>query len=141
MRQSWRRMGRMWMGPALYVASSIFLWQYLGSVFVPNLMVRSVLRGLPVLQDLQTFVSINANVLYFGGYFFFAVSWPSLKRYFGNPFLACVALWLVNIFVIFPLVGRGVLGYRLPQGWISASLPLLLSHWLFARGLQFQTRS
>ena len=141
MRQWWRRMSRMWMGPLLYVASSIFLWQYLGSVFIPNLLTRAVLAVVPVPQDLERLVSINANLLYFGAYFLFAASWLQLKPYFRNPFLAGVALWLVNVFVIFPLVGRGILGYRLPQGWMSASLPLLLSHWLFARGLQFQTRS
>ena len=131
----------MWMGPLLFVASSIFLWQYLGSVYIPSLLMRSVLRLLPIPQDLETFVSINTNAVYFGAYFLFAFSWPRLKTYFKNPFVAGMALWLVNVLVIFPVVGRGVLGYRLPQGWMSASLPLLLSHWLFARGVQFQTRS
>jgi hypothetical protein len=47
---------------------------------------------------------------------------------------------LVNVLLVFPLLGRGVLGYQLPQGWLSASFPLLVSHWMFARGLQFQDR-
>lgn len=134
-------MGRMWMGPLLYVATSIFLWKYLGSVFVPNLLTRSVLSVIPAMADLEMVVSINAWLFYFGAYFVFAIFWPRLKPYFRNPFLAGVALWLVNVLVIFPMIGRGVLGYRLPQGWMAVCLPLLLSHWLFARGLAFQTRS
>ena len=55
-------------------------------------------------------------------------------------FLAGLALWFVNVFIVFPILGRGMLGYRMPQGWMSASLPLLVSHWMFARGLQFQDR-
>ena len=129
------------MGPLLFVGSSIFLWQYLGSVYVPSLLVRTAVRMIPIPEDLETFVSINAHALYFGAYFVFAIFWPRLRAYFRNPFVAGFALWLVNVLVIFPAVGRGLFGYRLPQGWISASLPLLLSHWLFARGVQFQTRS
>ena len=134
-------MGRMWMGPLLYVATSIFLWEYVGSVFIPNLLTRSILTLLPALVALETVVSINANLFYFGAYFLFAMFWPRLKPYFRNPFLAGVALWLMNVLVLFPIIGRGVLGYKLPQGWMAVSLPLLLSHWLFARGLAFQTRS
>ena len=55
-------------------------------------------------------------------------------------FLAGLGMWLVNLLIILPLLGRGILGYRMPQGWMSVSLPLLLSHWMFARGLQFQDR-
>jgi hypothetical protein len=131
----------MWMGPLLYVATSVFLWQYVGSVFVPNLITRWVLRLIPVPSDLETVVIINANLFYFGAYFLFALYWPRLKSYFRNPFLAGLAFWVVNVMVLFPIIGRGVLGYRLPQGWMAVSLPLLLSHWLFARGLAFQTRS
>jgi hypothetical protein len=134
-------MGRMWMGPAIFVAASVFLWQYLGSVFIPNLVTRSVVRALQIPEDMQIVVVINAYLFYFGAYFLFAMFWPRLKFYFRNPFVAGMALWMVNVLVIFPLIGRGVLGYRLPQGWISASFPLLLSHWLFARGIQFQMQS
>jgi len=131
----------MWMGPFLYIVSSIFLWQYLGSVYVPALLIRAVMRLVPIFQDLDTFVTVNVTVLYFGAYFLVAVFWPRLRNYFKSPFVAGAALWLIHVLVIFPVVGRGVLGYRLPQGWMSTSLPLLLSHWLFARGVQFQTRS
>jgi len=95
---------------------------------------------LPVLTDVETVVRINAALLYFGIYFTFAVFWPKVKPYFHNAFLAAIALWLVNIVIVFPVLGRGILGYRFPQGWMAASLPLLLSHWMFARGLQFQDR-
>jgi hypothetical protein len=49
-------------------------------------------------------------------------------------------LWVFNLLVIYPLLGRGVFGYKLPQGWIPATFPLLVAHWMFARGLQFQDR-
>ena len=130
----------MWIGPLLYAGVSIFLWKYVGAVFVPALMARSVFAFMPALSDLESIVLINSSLIYFAVYFVFAMFWPRLKPHFRNPFLAGLALWLVNILVLFPILGRGLLGYRLPQGWISASLPLLLSHWMFARGLQFQQR-
>jgi hypothetical protein len=131
----------MWMGPLLYVATSIFLWKYLGSVFIPSLLTRTIVSVFPPLADLQMLVTINTNAFYFGGYFLFGLYWPRLKSYFWNPFLAGIALWLANVFVLLPLIGRGVLGYKLPQGWMAVSFPLLLSHWIFARGLSYQTRS
>jgi hypothetical protein len=134
-------MGRMWMGPLMYIATSVFLWKYLGSVFVPNLLTRTLLNAIPPLMDLRTLVNINTNVFYFGAYFVFAVFWPRLKSFFRNEYLAGMALWVVNVLVLFPIIGRGILGYRLPQGWMAVCLPLLLSHWLFARGLAHQTRS
>jgi hypothetical protein len=131
---------RMWMGPLLYIGVSIFLWKYVGAVFVPELMARSVFALMPALLDLESVVLINVSLIYFAVYFVFAMFWPRLKPHFQNPFVAGLALWLVNVLVLFPLLGRGLLGYRLPQGWISASFPLLVSHWMFARGLQFQQR-
>ena len=107
---------------------------------MPELLARWVFAVLPVLADVEMVIRINAAVLYFGAYFAFALCWRRLKPYLRNPFLAGLALWLVNVLVVFPVLGRGALGYRVPQGWMSASLPLLLSHWMFARGLQFQDR-
>lgn len=130
----------MWLGPVLFIGVSVFLWKYIDAVFVPEALAGSVFSILPVLTDLEKVVVANAAILYFGAYFVFAIFWPRLKPYFRNPFFAAVALWLVNIFIVFPLIGRGVLGYRFPQGWMAACLPLLLSHWMFARGLQFQER-
>src|SRR5436309_3453918 len=130
----------MWLGPALFVGVSVFLWKYIGAVFMPELVARWVFTILPVLMDVETVIFINAAVLYFGGYIVFAMFWRKLKPYLRNAFLAGLALWLVNVLIIFPLLGRGALGYRLPQGWISASFPLLVSHWMFARGLQFQDK-
>jgi hypothetical protein len=130
----------MWLGPALFIAVNILLWRYLGAVFVPEVLARSVFRFLPALAELKTVILINMAVLYFGAYFAFAVFWEKIKPYMRNVFFAAIGLWLVNILMIFPLVGRGILGYKFPQGWMSASLPLLLSHWMFARGLQFQDR-
>ncbi|PYS55109.1 MAG: hypothetical protein DMG13_05520 [Acidobacteria bacterium] len=133
-------MAAMWLGPVLYVGVSVFLWKYAGWVFMPLLVTRSVLRWLPVLTDLETVILINTSLLYFSVYFVFAIFWARLKLHFRNPFIAGAALWLVNVLILFPMLGRGVLGYRLPQGWISASLPLLVTHWIFARGLQFQQK-
>ena len=130
----------MWLGPVLFVAVSIFLWKYVGAVFVPELLARSVFRVLPPLESIDVFVTINAALLYFAGYFAIAIFWKPVKVYLRNPFIAGLALWLVNVLIVFPVLGRGVLGYRLPQGWIAASLPMLVSHWMFARGLQFQER-
>src|SRR5689334_18011363 len=123
----------MWLGPALFVFVSVLLWKYLGAIFMPELMTRWVFRTVPALATMDLFVMINAEMVYFGGYVLFAMFWrPGLKSYLRNPFIAGMALWLVNVAVMLPLLGRGVLGYRLPQGWMSVSLPLLLSHWMFA---------
>jgi hypothetical protein len=130
----------MWMGPVLFLAVSVFLWRYIGAVFVPEALARSVFSILPVLRDLETVIIANAAILYFGGYFVFAIFWSKLRPYLHNAFFAALALWMVNIFVLFPLMGRGILGYRFPQGWLATCLPLLFSHWMFARGLQFQQR-
>jgi hypothetical protein len=130
----------MWLGPALFVTVSVILWKYLGAVFMPDLLARAIYRALPGLQGMDLFVLINAGVVYFGIYVIVAIFWKPLKSYLKNPFFAGLALWLVNLFIILPLLGRGIIGYRLPQGWLSVSLPLLLSHWMFARGLQFQER-
>ena len=130
----------MWLGPVLFISVSIFLWRYIGAVFVPEAVARSVFAILPVLADAENLIVANAAILYFGAYFVFAVFWPKLKPYFHNPFFAAVGLWMVNILILFPLLGRGILGYRFPQGWMFASFPLLLPHWMFARGLQFQER-
>src|SRR5262245_23470073 len=130
----------MWLGPLLFAVFNIFLWKYVGAVFMPELLARSVFGLIPVLSELETLVLINTVAFYFGAYVVFALAWPKLKAYFRNPFLAGFALWLANVLIIFPMIGRGLFGYRMPQGWMAASLPLLLSHWMFARGLQFQER-
>ena len=140
MQESWRRMGAMWLGPLLFVAVSIFLWKYVGAVFMPELLARSVFQVVPGLASVELYVTINAALLYFGGYFVVAIFWRSLKPHLRNPFTAGLVLWLVNALIILPILGRGILGYRLPQGWIAVSFPPLVSHWVFARGLQFQDR-
>jgi hypothetical protein len=130
----------MWVGPVVFIIVSVFLWKYVGAVFVPELVTRQVFAILPALSDLQLVVLINAAILYFGAYFAFSVFWGSLRPFFHNPFVAGLALWLVNVVVFFPILGRGMLGYRMPQGWLAASFPLFVAHWMFARGLQFQDR-
>ena len=85
-------------------------------------------------------ITVNAAILYFGAYVVIAIFWKALRPYFRNALFVGMALWLINILIVFPLLGRGLLGYKLPQGWMSASLPLLLTHWIFARGLQYQEK-
>ena len=133
-------MARMWFGPALFIVVSVFLWKYIGAVFVPELVARWLFAALPVLGDIKVVILINAAILYFAAYFVVAIFWIRLRQYLRNPFLAGLVLWLANVIVVLPLLGRGVLGYRMPQGWLAASLPLLVAHWMFARGLQFQER-
>ncbi len=130
----------MWLAPVLYIAITIFLWQYAGAVFMPELFARRLFALLPVLHDIEIAVVINFAVLYFAPYLVFALMWERARAYLKHPFLAAAMFWLVNVLLLFPLLGRGLLGYRLPRGWIAASLPLLISHWMFGRGLQFQQR-
>jgi hypothetical protein len=130
----------MWLGPALFIAISIFLWRYIGAVFVPELLARTIFRILPVLAELELVIIVNAAIIYFGGYFLFAVFWRRLKPYLKNAFLGGIALWLANVLLLLPILGKGILGYRMPQGWIAVSFPLFVAHWIFARGLQFQDR-
>ena len=130
----------MWMGPVLYVVVSLVLWKYVGAVFMPVLMARTVFAWMPALADVEMVVVINMALIYFAAYFLIGIFWWPLKPYLRHPFLVAFELWLINVVIVFPILGRGVLGYQLPQGWISASLPLLVSHWIFARGLQFQQR-
>jgi hypothetical protein len=130
----------MWMGPALFAGVSIFLWRYARTVFMPEVIARRLLVYFPYLGDFELVIIVNVALAYFAVYFVFALYWPSLKVHLKNPFLGAMALLGLNVFVIYPLIGRGLFGYRLPQGWIAATLPLFATHWLFARGLQFQER-
>jgi hypothetical protein len=130
----------MWLGPLLFIAVSVFLWRYLGAVFVPELLARPLFAILPSLLDMELVILINASIIYFGAYFAFALFWGKLRRHFRNPFVAGLALWLVNVVFLFPALGKGILGYRTPQGWLAVSFPLFVSHWVYARGLQFQDR-
>jgi hypothetical protein len=130
----------MWLAPVLFIAVSLFLWKYIGAVFVPEVMARFVFAIIPVLTDMELVILLNASIIYFGAYFAFAVLWGKLKPYFRSPFIGAVVLWLVNVLLVFPLLGEGVLGYRMPQGWVAVSFPLFVMHWVFARALQFQYR-
>ena len=100
----------MWLGPVVFIIISVFLWKYVGAVFVPELVARRVFAILPGLGDLELVILINAAILYFGAYFTFAIFWIRLRRFFRNPFLAGFVLWLINVVIVFPVLGRGVLG-------------------------------
>jgi len=130
----------MWLGPSLFIVVSVLLWKYIGAVFVPEVLARAAFAMLPVLGGIESVIIINAAILYFGAYFTFALFWGKLKPYLRNPFFAALALWAANVLFLFPLLGKGIFGYRMPQGWLAVSFPLLVAHWTFARGLQFQQR-
>src|SRR5262249_44713726 len=67
--------GAMWLGPALFIGVSVFLWRYIGAVFVPELMARALFRFIPALRDMELVILINAAIAYFAGYFLFAFFW------------------------------------------------------------------
>jgi hypothetical protein len=133
-------MAAMWLGPILFILVSIALWRFLGAVFIPELLTRPVFAVLPALADIELVIIINAAIIYFGPYFVVAVFWGRLRPYFRNPFFIAVALWVVNVVLVLPILGKGILGYRMPQGWLASSFPLFVAHWIFARGLQLQER-
>ena len=43
----------MWLGPVLFVAINVFLWKYIGAVFVPELVARTIFAILTVLGDVE----------------------------------------------------------------------------------------
>src|SRR2546427_13179142 len=139
--ESWRRMGAMWLGPLLFVAVSIFLWKYVGAVFMPELLARSIFQFAPGLASVELYITINAALFYFGGYFAVAIFLRSLKPHFRNPFTAGLVLWLLKALVILPILGRGGLSFRLPPGWVCGSFPMLGFPWVFFRGLTFPDKS
>src|SRR5262249_56636350 len=114
----------MWLGPVVFIIVSVFLWKYVGAVFVPELVARRVFAILPALGDLELVILVNAAILYFGAYFAFSIFWAKLRRFFHNPFLAPLCLCLFNVIVVFPVFGRGVLWYRITPGLVSGSLSL-----------------
>src|SRR5262249_46261970 len=130
----------MWLGPVVFIIVSVFLWKYVGAVFVPELVARRVFAILPALGDLELVILINAAILYFGAYFVFSIFWAKLRRFFYNPFLSGFVFLFVNVIFVFPIFWRGVVWFRFAQGWVAASFPLFVAHWMFARGLQFQDR-
>jgi len=79
-------MGAMWFGPLLFVAVSIFLWKYVGAVFMPELLARSIFRVASGLASVELYITITAALLYFGGYFAVAIFRSSLKSYLRKPF-------------------------------------------------------
>jgi len=110
------------------------------AVFLPEVVTRRLLVWFPEFWEFETLIVINIALIYFAIYFVFGLFWPRLEPYFKNPYFGAIALFAINVLVIYPIIGRGLLGYRLPQGWLGASLPLVVSHWIFARGVQYQRR-
>src|SRR5437773_12553799 len=75
MQESWRRMGAMWLGPLLFVAVSIFLWKYVGAVFMPELLARSVFQVVPGLAVSRCTSRLTLHC--------FILADTSWSRYFG----------------------------------------------------------
>jgi hypothetical protein len=135
--------------PLVYLVVSIVLWQLANAVFMPELLANQLFeilpvsfieRGVQLLGPLAKQLAFaNIALLYFGFYFAFSFNWEKLRRFFGHSFMGAFALWGGNVLILFPLAGKGVFGYKLPQGAFSASLFLFAAHWIFARMLQMQS--
>jgi DMSO/TMAO reductase YedYZ molybdopterin-dependent catalytic subunit len=132
----------------IFILVSVVLWQLAGAVFMPELLANRLFeilpasfieRGVQLLGPLAKELAFaNVAILYFGAYFVFALGWNRLKSIFGNVWIGAFVLWSGNVFLLFPLSGKGLFGMALPQGGFSASLLLFASHWIFARMLEFQ---
>jgi hypothetical protein len=131
-------------GPLVFLVVSVVLWRYGGAVLMPKQLSDRLFDLLPALGGsfIEYVVFYNFVLIYFGAYFAFAFYWARLKRFriLRHPFVAAFVLWCVNVFVIFPIAGRGIFGYKMPQGPFSASLFLFASHWVFGRMLERQER-
>jgi hypothetical protein len=129
----------------VFLLVNVVLWKFVGAVFMPELLASRFFEFVPSPEEtvgmlLEHLIFINFVLLYFGAYFLFAFCWKRLRRTFRNPFYGVLVLLCVNLFVLFPLAGRGVFGYQLPQGPLSASSFILASHWILARVMQTQER-
>ena len=77
-------------------------------------------------------------IVYFAAYFLFAHRWDRIRPYLGNAFYAGFALWGLHVLIVIPAAGQGVFAYKSPQGAVTPSILLFVSHWIFARSLQFR---
>jgi hypothetical protein len=132
----------MWFAGVIYLAASLAFWEFAHAVFIPELLTNRVLElfSTPVGSFVRLFVSLNVSGFYFAVYFLFSLYWPKLHDRFRNIFFGSLALFAVNVLILFPLAGKGFLGYLLPQGYIPACTFLFVAHWIFARALQIQER-
>jgi hypothetical protein len=128
----------MWFPAVIYCLVSILLWYFAKAFFMPQVLTDLVF---PVQDtDLLVYRVALANIafVYFGAYWVFAANWKRLQPYLRNEFLGGVTLWAINVFIIFPLIGRGVFGYKLPQGALFPCLYLFGTHWMYARMLEMK---
>src|SRR5262249_22717413 len=128
-------MTQMWIAPLVYALASVLLWQFAHVFFMPAAITAQLTSAATDLLALRIILT-NVAVSYFGAYGIFAARWPRLKPYFRSEFFGALALWAVNVLLIFPLIGRGILGYKLPQGAFLPCFYLAVTHWVFARALQ-----
>ena len=99
-------------------------------------------RMLPIVSSEPLWRNVllaNIALAYFGAYWAFAARWDRLKPHLKSEFVGAILLWGLNVLVLFPLIGRGIFGYKLPQGAFLPCLYLLGMHWLYARMLQLSS--
>jgi hypothetical protein len=145
----YRYNGGMLAPPVIFLAVSIALWRFFNAPFLPEQFANRVLQAMPDWLVgpgdgsfgplAKQLAMVNFAVLYFGAYFVFTYYWPRMKARLRNPFLGAFLLLLINLIILLPMAGRGLFGYRFPQGAFSVSIFLLASHWVFARSLQWRT--
>src|SRR5580765_3806253 len=138
----------MWVAPLIYFVVSALLWKIGGGLFMPELFANRMFEIFPVpfiefavqlmgpLAKELAFYGIT--IAYFGTYFLFAQFWDRIRPYLGSAFYAAFAFWGVHVLIVIPAAGQGVFASKSPQGALTPSLMLFVSHWMFARSLQFR---
>ena len=114
---------------------SILLWQLAHVFFMPQALTNRLFPAQATDPLLWKVALTNVGLVYFGAYWVFSANWKKLKPYLRNEFLGAIAVWGVNVLVIFPIMGRGILGYKLPQGAFGPCVALFATHWIFGRAL------
>jgi DMSO/TMAO reductase YedYZ molybdopterin-dependent catalytic subunit len=138
----------MWVAPLIYFVVTLFLWWIGNGLFMPELLANRMFEIFPV-PFIEAAVQLMGHlakelafygitVVYFGAYFLFARYWDRIRPYLGNAFYAAFALWGLHVLIVIPAAGQGLFAYKSPQGAVTPSLLLFVSHWIFARSLQFQ---
>ena len=128
----------MWIPPLVYAVVSILLWQFAHVFFMPQAIANRLVSIQTAEPLVVQIVLANVSGAYFGAYWAFSANWKRLRPYLKNEFLAGFVLWAVNVLIVFPLIGRGVFGYKLPQGAFSPCFFLVVTHWVYARMLQLR---
>ena len=106
----------MWAPPLIYALVSVLLWKFAHVFFMPQAIanrIAPIQRTEPLVSQI---VLANVALAYFGAYWAFSGNWHRLRPYLKSEFFGAFALWAVNVLLLFPLIGRGIFGYKLPEG-------------------------